>query len=186
MADALMEVRLVLLVFCEALTSTRAWSHDEGGIEREGIMNYPNKLELRIDVDPMPEVWCAEPTELSLGLQSGRDDVVLGSALESSVRFDVSIDVKEGRGGNPDFTGPLVHGRPGERFLYLSWGRVTTDNKHDMFRRLKLYLSPVSRESWSSPGVTWEHVKRGSITTSVNGSGPDGTPHCGTVEVRWT
>ena len=148
-------------------------------------MSHPDQLELRIDVGPMPAVWCTDPAALSLGLQSGREDIVRGTALEGGVRFDVVVGVKRGRDGEPDFTGPLVHGRPGERFLYLSWGRVTADSEHDIFRRLKLYLSPVSRKDWSSPGVTWVQVKRGSITTSVSGSGPDGTPHCGTAEVRW-
>jgi hypothetical protein len=133
----------------------------------------------------MPALWCTDPAALSLGLQAGRDDIVRGTALEGGVRFDFVVGVKQGLGGEPDFTGPLVHGRPGDRFLYLSWGRVTADNEHDMFRRLKLHLSPVSRKDWSAPGVTWAQVKRGSITTSVSGSGPDGTPHCGAAEVRW-
>jgi len=149
-------------------------------------VSHTDQLELRIDVGPMPAVWCTDPAALSLGLQSGRDDIVHGTALEHGMRFEVSVSVKQGRAGDPDFTGPLVHGRPGERFLYLSWGHVTADTEHDMFRRLKLYLSPVSRKDWSSPGVTWAQVKRGSIAASVSGSGPDGTPHCGTAEVRWT
>lgn len=148
-------------------------------------MSHPDQLELRIDVGPMPAVWCTDPAALSLGLQSGRDDIVRGTALEDGIRFEVSVGVKQGRAGDPDFAGPLVYGRPGGRFLCLSWGHVTADSEHDMFRRLKLYLSPVSRKEWSSPGVTWAHVKRGSITASVSGSGPDGTPHCGTAEVRW-
>ena len=133
----------------------------------------------------MPAAWCTGPAALSLGLQSGRDDIVHGIALEDGMRFEVSVGVKRGRAGDPDFTGPLVHGRPGERFLYLSWGHATDDSEHDMFRRLKLYLSPVSRKEWSSPGVTWAQVQRGAITITVSGSAPDGTPHCGTAEVRW-
>jgi hypothetical protein len=143
------------------------------------------ELRVRIDIGPMPTVWCTDPSALSLGLQSGREDIVRGTALEGGMRFDVVVGVKRGRGGEPDFTGPLVHGRPGDRFLYLSWGRVAADNEHDMFRRLKLHLSPVSRKDWSSPGVTREQVGRGSVTASVSGSGPDGTPHCGMAEVRW-
>ena len=148
-------------------------------------MSHPDQLDLRIEVRPMPAVWCTDPAALSLGLQSGRNDIVRGTALEGGTRFEVSVGVKQGRGGDPDFSGPLVHGRPGERFLYLSWGHVTAASEHEMFRRLKLYLSRCSRKDWSSPGVTWAQVKRGSITTSVSGSGPDGTPHCGTAKVRW-
>ena len=102
---------------------------------REDTVSHPDQLELRIDVGPMPAVWCTDPAALSLGLQSGRDDIVRGTALEDGIRFEVSIGVKQGRDGDPDFTGPLVHGRPGERFLYLSWGHVTAHSEHDMFRR---------------------------------------------------
>jgi hypothetical protein len=128
---------------------------------------------------------CTDPATLSLGLQSGHDDIVRGTETADGVRFDVVVGIKRGRDGAPDFKGPLVHGRPGDRFLYLSWGEVTAQSEHEMFRRLKLYLSPVSRKGWSSAGVSWEQVEQGSIRTSVSGQGSDGTPHCGTARVLW-
>ena len=133
----------------------------------------------------MPIVGCTDPAALSLGLQSGRDDFVRGTETTDGVRFDVVVGIKRGRDGAPDFKGPLVHGRPSERFLYLSWGEATAEIEHAMFRRLKLYLSPVSRKGWSSPGVSWAQVNQGSVTTSVSGQGPDGTPHCGTAALLW-
>lgn len=39
-----------------------------------------------------------------------------------------------------DFRGPAVHGKRGERFLYLTWGTVSGD-EFTMFRRAKLMLS---------------------------------------------
>tara|TARA_B100000686_G_C16326882_1_gene731141 strand:- start:129 stop:614 length:486 start_codon:yes stop_codon:yes gene_type:complete len=151
----------------------------------EDTVSHPEQLELRIDLGPMPTAWCTDPTALSLGLQSGRDDIVRGTETADGVCFDVVVGIKRGRSGAPDFKGPLVHGRPGDRFLYLSWGKVTAQSDHEMFRRLKLYLSPGSRKGWSSRGVSWEQVNQGSITTSVSGQGPDGTPHCGTARVLW-
>lgn len=41
-----------------------------------------------------------------------------------------------------DVGGPWVHGRPGARFLYLSWGAVTGD-EFAMFRRAKLMFGDV-------------------------------------------
>lgn len=149
-------------------------------------MSPLDRLAVELDVTTMPSVWGNEAAALSLGLQSGRDHIIRGTERESGVRFNVEVGVKEGRDGNPDFTGPVVHGRPGVRFLYLSWGYVTDDSEHEMFRRLKLYLSPVTRKDWSAPGVTWAQVRRGSITASVPGADPAGTPHCGTAQVRWT
>ncbi len=42
-------------------------------------------------------------------------------------------------GGGVDYRGPAVHGRAGERFLYLTWGEVA-DDRFEMFRRAKLML----------------------------------------------
>ncbi|MCA2216397.1 DUF5990 family protein [Jidongwangia harbinensis] len=41
-----------------------------------------------------------------------------------------------------DVGGPWVHGRPGARFLYLSWGAVS-DGGFAMFRRAKLLFGDV-------------------------------------------
>jgi hypothetical protein len=37
---------------------------------------------------------------------------------------------------------PFVQGRPGARFVYLSWGGVGADGHRAMFRRAKLMLAP--------------------------------------------
>lgn len=158
---------------------------DEAAQNSEDTVSHPEQLELQINLGPMPTTWCTDLAALSLGLQSGRDDIVRGTETSDGVRFDVVVGIKQGRDGAPDFKGPLVHGRPGERFLYLSWGEVTAHSEHDAFRRLKVYLSPVSRKGWSSPGVSWEQVHQGSITTSISGRGHDGTPHCGTAPAFW-
>lgn len=42
-----------------------------------------------------------------------------------------------------DVTGPYVQGRPGERFVYLSWGTVDASGAFTMFRRAKLMLGAV-------------------------------------------
>jgi hypothetical protein len=41
-----------------------------------------------------------------------------------------------------DVGGPWVHGRPGARFLYLSWGAVTGD-AFAQFRRAKLMFGDI-------------------------------------------
>src|SRR4051794_2682302 len=41
-----------------------------------------------------------------------------------------------------DVGGPFVHGRPGARFLYLSWGSVDGD-AFAMFRRAKLMFGDI-------------------------------------------
>ena len=43
--------------------------------------------------------------------------------------------------GGVDLRGPAVHGRKGERFLYLTWGDVGADDSFAMFRRAKLMIA---------------------------------------------
>jgi hypothetical protein len=42
-----------------------------------------------------------------------------------------------------DVKGPYVQGRPGGRFVYLSWGAVDDAGAFEMFRRAKLMLDAV-------------------------------------------
>ncbi|SOE06530.1 hypothetical protein SAMN06272765_7357 [Streptomyces sp. Ag109_G2-15] len=45
-----------------------------------------------------------------------------------------------------DVKGPYVQGRPGGRFIYLSWGTVDDSGGFTMFRRAKLMLDAVPDE----------------------------------------
>src|SRR6185295_9567553 len=136
-------------------------------------------LRLHLLLSPMPEM-----SGLSVGLQSGRDDVVRGRETADGLEFDVAIDVKRSDDGSPDFRGPLVHGPKGERFLYVTWGHLV-DGRHEMFRRLKLYLSPLERAAWSQPGLTWDDIGSGAVELRISGQGTDGSPACGTSPALW-
>jgi hypothetical protein len=57
------------------------------------------------------------------------------------------IDIAAQRG---DFRGPAVHGRKGERFLYLTWGTLC-GTSFTMFRRAKLMAADLPS---GSPQVT--------------------------------
>jgi hypothetical protein len=71
-------------------------------------------------------------------------DLVPGDAAEAV--WELAVDVVPGRSGGLDFRGPYVHGKPGERFLYLSWGEVDADGGFAMFRRAKLWLGTMGDE----------------------------------------
>jgi hypothetical protein len=138
-------------------------------------------LTVRVRLTSMP-TWCDGP--LSVGLQSGRDGILRGRPDGAGILFEGEVTAKPDRDGSPDFSGPLVHGRRGDRFLYVSWG-VDRDGSHDMFGRLKLYLGPLSRARWEQPGLTWTAIETGAVVVDVEGKGPDGTPACGTARARW-
>src|SRR4051794_5069701 len=78
-----------------------------------------------------------------VGIQRGKEVVDLVPADAPEAVFDADIEVRPGRDGRPDQFGPYVHGRPGGRFLYLSWGVVSADGDFEMFRRAKLWLGHV-------------------------------------------
>src|SRR4051794_40660058 len=76
-----------------------------------------------------------------LGIQRRSEviDLVPGDAAQAIFALTVGA-VVDGTGGI-DFRGPYVHGKRGERFVYLSWGDLADDGTFTMFRRAKLHLS---------------------------------------------
>ena len=80
---------------------------------------------------------------IHVGLQRDNEVVNLVNGDEGEAVFDVALDVVAGADGQPDFRGDFVHGRRGERFVYLSWGEVDDTGTFTMFRRLKLHLMPL-------------------------------------------
>jgi hypothetical protein len=81
-----------------------------------------------------------------VGVQRQKEvvELVPGDAAEASWTFP--IDVVPGRTGGLDFRGLWVHGKAGERFLYLSWGEVDDLGHFFGFRRAKLWLTTIGEE----------------------------------------
>ena len=100
-------------------------------------------LSIRIEGSNLPGRTFAEHAAVHVGVQCRAEaaDLVPGDAPEAV--FDFSVDVLPAEGGGWDFRGPHVHGRRGERFLYLTWGDVGADGSFAMFRRAKLHLSSL-------------------------------------------
>ena len=84
---------------------------------------------------------------IHVGVQRGSEVVGLVTGDAADAVFDIDLEVVADNDGVPDFRGPYVHGRRGERFLYLSWGEVDDDGAFAMFRRLKLHLAPLVEQS---------------------------------------
>lgn len=98
-------------------------------------------LRIRIEgTNPPGRVFC-EHQHVHVGVQCRNVPVDLtpGDAPEATFEFDVDIlAVAE---GGFDFRGPHVHGKRGERFVYLTWGDHPPGGEYAMFRRAKLHLS---------------------------------------------
>jgi hypothetical protein len=84
-----------------------------------------------------------ECTNVHVGLQEGREPVGLVPADADAASWDLDVRVVVVDDGDLDFRGPAVHGKRGERFLYLTWGDVDREGSFTMFRRAKLMLHRV-------------------------------------------
>jgi hypothetical protein len=100
-------------------------------------------LQLRISGSNLPGRQFESFQDVHLGIQHRAEsiDIVPGDA--TGVTFDLTVEVVPGGAAGFDFRGPYVHGKRGERFLYLSWGDLTHDGSFAMFRRAKLHLSAL-------------------------------------------
>lgn len=102
-----------------------------------------------------------------LGIQVGKEprELVRGDAKTSSWTIPIEVVARE---GGLDFRGTAVQGRPGSRFVYLTWGDVGEDGSFTMFRRAKLML--VDLESLvADGGDTRQVIARVDLTDECGG-----------------
>ncbi len=106
------------------------------------------------------------PAGVDFGLQKGRghgyETVQTQRSTGADLTFEFSVPWKGGPGG------PLVQGKPGERFVYLDIGTAAGQMESCWTRRLKIPLSSIENP--------------GSYQTRVNGTAKDGGPSCGTAK----
>jgi hypothetical protein len=82
-----------------------------------------------------------------------------------------------------DVKGPCVQGRPGNRFVYLSWGSVDASGAFGMFRRAKLMLDAVPTD------VLQTAVRTGLLVGHLGLTDGRGHPLCARVvppRITWT
>ena len=98
-------------------------------------------LRIRIEGTSLPGATFCEHQHVHVAVQCRAEavDFVAGDADVAEFEFD--IDVLPAEDGSWDFRGPYVHGKRGERFLYLTWGDRPPGGEFAMFRRAKLHLS---------------------------------------------
>ncbi|MFB7710166.1 DUF5990 family protein [Streptomyces sp. NPDC056105] len=152
-------------------------------------------MRIRIDADDLPGLTCPpgaaadgndavyrnihvavqrrdRPAEL-LDLQPGNADAASWTLECTTTASPAGTDVK----------GPYVQGRPGGRFIYLSWGTVDETHTFTMFRRAKLLLEAVPTATLASAAHSGLLVGRLGLTDAR------GNPLCARVEppaITWT
>jgi hypothetical protein len=123
------------------------------------------------------------PAGVDFGLQKGRGSDYetiqkqRSKAKDLHVEFTVGVKASS-KDALPAFVGSLVHGPPGERFIYIDIGTYAGQTDSCWSRRLKIPLS----------SITWDMIDRwlanskSVLETRVPGTGKDGGPTCATVK----
>ena len=147
-------------------------------------------MDIRIVGVELPGRTCADPRpggleyeNVHVGVQSRKDvvDLVPGDAPDAEWNLTVDTVTKDGA---LDQRGPFVHGKRGDRFLYLSWGSVDERGRFEMFRRAKLMFGAVPDEllrTAQAPGRR--------LVGTVRMQHDDGMPRCAAVRppvIEWT
>ncbi|MGH2477931.1 MAG: DUF5990 family protein [Candidatus Limnocylindrales bacterium] len=100
-------------------------------------------MRLRIIGTDPPGRDCGDHTNVHVGIQDGRDPDQVVPADTDPASFTAEVTVVVGRNGELDLRGPVVQGRPGDRFVYLTWGELSASGTFAMFRRAKLMFDAV-------------------------------------------
>jgi uncharacterized protein DUF5990 len=134
-------------------------------------------VRIRIEGSDLPDL-----ADVSVGVQRKAEVVDRVPARSAAAVWEFDVAARE-IDGLLDVGGPWVHGRPGARFLYLSWGRVDGDT-FSMFRRAKLLFGDIPtamlRAAYAGEGVL---VARLGLTDELGG------PRCARVrppDIVWS
>jgi Family of unknown function (DUF5990) len=147
-------------------------------------------VDVRIVGVDLPGRRCADPRpdglvyeNVHVGVQQRKDVVDLVPADATTAEWNLRIETVT-KDGALDFRGPFVHGKRGDRFLYLSWGTVDHNGGFEMFRRAKLMFDAVPDDvlrSAKTPGHR--------LVGTVNMTQEDGMPRCAATRppaIEWT
>lgn len=99
-----------------------------------------------------------------------------------SVSWTIEVTLTAGPDG-PDLRGPYIQGRPGGRFIYLSWGTLAPGAPFAMFRRAKLLLADIESDTLAAAQRSGLLVARLGLRDSR------GNPRCARVRppaVQWS
>ena len=146
-------------------------------------MSDTEAVELRITGTDLPGRECGDGyTNVHVGIQVRRDPEQVVSADVPSVTFTTEIEFVY-RDGTVDFKGPAVQGRPGNRFVYLTWGDPADDGDFNMFRRAKLMLDAIDSDVIDAAAAS------GRLAGSLELTDECGMPRCAAVRpprIAWT
>ncbi|GGN89300.1 hypothetical protein GCM10011579_084020 [Streptomyces albiflavescens] len=149
-------------------------------------------MHIRIDADNLPGLTCppadgSDPAYRNIHVAVQRRDRPAelldpqpGNASSASWTLECTTTASP---TGTDVKGPHVQGRPGGRFIYLSWVTVDEAGSFTMFRRAKLMLDAVPAEILTAATQSGLLVGRLGLTDAC------GNPLCARVippAITWT
>ncbi|WP_329570815.1 DUF5990 family protein [Kitasatospora sp. NBC_01266] len=151
----------------------------------------PSPMQLRIEAFDLPGRDCAAGPDfpgfanIHVAVQrrarpSELLDLQPGDAATARWTFDCTATRT---GESVELTGPYIQGRPGERFIYLSWGTVDEGGTFTMFRRAKLILGAIE------PATVEAALAAGRLVARLGLTDAKGHPLCARVtppRIAWS
>jgi len=110
---------------------------------------------------------------VDFGLQQGHGSnceiVQKQRSKGTDLTFELPVTVKTGKEGEPDFSGPFVQGRAGDRFFYINIGTYAGQENTPWGRRLKIPLSLIKGKL----------IRTGqTLSATIPGTDKEGGPSC--------
>ena len=118
-----------------------------------------------------------------VAVQIGKEPVGLVRGDAASARWEVDVRTVVGDDGAIDLRAPAVQGKKGDRFLYLTWGDVTSPGSFAMFRRAKLMIADIDPDLLAEAART-----EGVLVATLPLTDELGCPRCARVKppvIRW-
>lgn len=146
---------------------------------------------IRIEASDLPGWECGQTPgfpgygNIHVGVQrrDRRDELLNPHPGDApSAAWELEVTATRGETGW-DLRGPFVQGRPGGRFVYLSWGTVDDAGMFAMFRRAKLWFDGIPA------AVLDAAVKDGMLVARLGLTDSRGHPLCAAVRpplVEWS
>jgi len=130
-------------------------------------VDLPTELSVVVRGTDPPGRTFASYGDVHVGVQVGQDPTGLVPADTPSPAWPLTVRVVDG-----DFRGPAVHGKKGDRFLYLTWVDQVGGRPHG-FRRGKLMLDRAD------PALVTAAVDGGrTLVATVSLTDEKGGPRC--------
>jgi hypothetical protein len=141
---------------------------------RAGTGGGPTEHEL-----PLRVTVVRPPPGVRLCLQrDGTDRIASTVSTGADITFDFTVRAKDAvAGGPPRLLGPVTHGPPDARFVYVCSGTLAGQPDSCWSRRAKVPLAGITRAMIRQ--VIGGHAAR--LEARFEGTGKDGGPSCATV-----